>query len=411
MKSFLFQPVSLAIGLRYAGARSNNRFASFISIFSTFGIAIGVMALIVVSSVMNGFEAQLKNRILGVVPHGIVTTINGQLGEWQQYENAIMNLPHVKAAAPFITTEGMIQSPGSLAPVLLQGIDPENYPSSDLMMKTVGRHVLSRLKSGEFNIILGGALAERLAVMPGDNIRVLVTEGSRFTPMGRVPSQRLFHVVGIFDMGSPVDDQIALMNINDSRRLLRYPADNITGWRIWLDDAFNTSLITQSDLPKSLVLQDWRIDRGELFRAVAMEKHIMSLMLVLIILVAAFNILSSLVMIVMDKQGEVAILRTMGMNRSSVMHIFIIQGLWSGVFGGLLGAIAGLILSHYLNPLLNMIGLNFYMAAGGGGLPVDIEPLQIASIVFGALLMSFLATLYPAYRAASVRPAEALRYE
>ena len=237
------------------------------------------------------------------------------------------------------------ESPGSLAPVLLQGINPENYPSSDLMTETVGRHVLSRLKTGAFNIILGGALAERLAVMPGDNIRVLVTEGSRFTPMGRVPSQRLFHVVGVFDMGSPVDDQIALMNIDDARRLLRYPADNITGWRVWLDDAFNTSLISQSDLPESLVLQDWRIDRGELFRAVAMEKHIMSLMLVLIILVAAFNILSSLVMIVMDKQGEVAILRTMGMNRSSVMHIFIIQGLWSGVFGGLLGAIAGLILS------------------------------------------------------------------
>ncbi|WP_320150716.1 lipoprotein-releasing ABC transporter permease subunit [uncultured Tolumonas sp.] len=411
MKSLIFQPVSLAIGLRYAGARGDNRFASFISIFSTFGIAIGVLALIVVSSVMNGFEAQLKDRILGVVPHGVITTESGQLANWQQYQQTVMQLPHVQAAAPFITTEGMVQSPGSLAPIALQGLDPQNYPKQDLLRQTLGNAALQRLVAGKFNIILGGALAQKLGVMPGDQVRVLVSEGSRFTPMGRVPSQRLFHVVALFDVGSPVDDQIALIHLDDARRLLRYQPENITGWRVWLDDAFQTDDIAKTKLPSSLVFQDWRQERGELFRAVAMEKHIMSLMLVLIILVAAFNILSALVMVVLDKQGEVAILRTMGMQSQTVMKIFIVQGIWSGVLGGIFGMIGGVVLTHYLNPVLRILGLNLYMDAGGGGLPVELQISQVLLIAFGALLMSFMATLYPAYRAAHIRPAEALRYE
>lgn len=162
MKSLIFQPISLAIGLRYAGARGDNRFASFISIFSTFGIAIGVMALIVVSSVMNGFEAQLKDRILGVVPHGVVTTSSGQLSDWQQYETVVTKLPHVQAAAPFITTEGMVQSPGNLAPIVVQGINPQNYPKEDLLRQTLGDVTLAKLLPGKFNIILGGALAQKL---------------------------------------------------------------------------------------------------------------------------------------------------------------------------------------------------------------------------------------------------------
>ncbi len=391
MKSLIFQPISLAIG--------------------PFGIAIGVMALIVVSSVMNGFEAQLKDRILGVVPHGVVTTSSGQLSDWQQYETVVTKLPHVQAAAPFITTEGMVQSPGNLAPIVVQGINPQNYPKEDLLRQTLGDVTLAKLLPGKFNIILGGALAQKLGVMPGDMVRVLVSEGSRFTPMGRVPSQRLFHVVGLFDVGSPVDDQIALMHLDDARRLLRYPEQNVTGWRVWLDDAFQTEDIAKASLPSSLIFQDWRVERGELFRAVAMEKHIMSLMLVLIILVAAFNILSSLVMVVLDKQGEVAILRTMGMQSKTVMKIFMVQGIWSGVLGGLFGVVGGVLLTNYLNPVLKVLGLNLYMDAGGGGLPVEMQIPQVLLIAVGALLMSFMATLYPAYRAAHIRPAEALRYE
>ena len=314
-------------------------------------------------------------------------------------------------AAPFITTEGMVQSPGNLAPIVVQGINPQNYPKEDLLRQTLGDVTLAKLLPGKFNIILGGALAQKLGVMPGDMVRVLVSEGSRFTPMGRVPSQRLFHVVGLFDVGSPVDDQIALMHLDDARRLLRYPEQNVTGWRVWLDDAFQTEDIAKASLPSSLIFQDWRVERGELFRAVAMEKHIMSLMLVLIILVAAFNILSSLVMVVLDKQGEVAILRTMGMQSKTVMKIFMVQGIWSGVLGGLFGVVGGVLLTNYLNPVLKVLGLNLYMDAGGGGLPVEMQIPQVLLIAVGALLMSFMATLYPAYRAAHIRPAEALRYE
>lgn len=411
MKSFIFQPISLAIGLRYSGAKGDNRFASFISVFSTFGIAIGVIALIAVSSVMNGFESQLKNRILGVVAQGIISTDSGRLADWQQYETTVKKLPHVIAAAPFISTEGMIQSPRSLAAVTVQGVSPEHYPSSDLLYQTLGKDVFARLISGKFNVILGGVLADKLGVMPGGNVRLVVTESSRFTPMGRVPTQRLFHVVGVFDVGSPVDDEIILTNIDDARRLLRYPDNTVSGWRLWLDDAFEADAVAATKLPDGLVFQDWRRDRGELFQAVAMEKHMMSLMLVLIILVAAFNILSALVMVVLDKQGEVAILRTMGMTQGSVMRIFIVQGIWSGFLGGILGAIGGTVLASYLNPILSLLHLNLYVAAGGSGLPVELEPLQIFLIAGGALLMSFLATLYPAYRAAQVRPAEALRYE
>lgn len=411
MKSYIFQPLSLAIGLRYAGARGKNKFASFISVFSTFGIAIGVMALIVVSSVMGGFEAQLKDRILGVVPHGVVTTATGVLPQWQNYQQPIKALPYVRDTAPFISAEGMVESPSNLAPISIQAIDPQQYPAHDLLEKTIGSSVMQKLQPGKFNIILGGALAERLGVLPGSTVRVLVSEGARFTPMGRVPSQRLFHVIGVFDVGSVVDDQTAIMNITDAARLLHYPADQITGWRIWLDDAFQTEAITPDLLPKGLMLQDWRHDQGELFRAVAMEKHIMSLMLVLIIIVAAFNILSSLVMVVLDKQGEVAILRTMGMRSQTIMIIFIIQGVWSGVLGGVFGSIAGVLLAHFLNPVLSLLQLNLYVDAGGSGLPIDLQWLHILLITVGALLMSFLATLYPAYRAAHIRPAETLRYE
>ncbi|KUE79936.1 transporter [Aeromonas schubertii] len=411
MKTGLFQPLALAIGLRYAGSRRSNRFVSFISLFSTFGIAIGVAALMVVISVMNGFEGQLKGRILGVIPQVVVTGSEGRLVPPAGLADTLSALPHVQAVAPMLATEGMLQSPGELTGVSVQGIDPKRWPADDLLHRQMQTGTLDTLTPGSYHIVLGQGVARTLGVSLGDQVRLLLTEGSRYTPFGRVPAQRLFTVSGIFGVGADVDNQIALINLSDAKRLLRLPAEEVGGLRLWLDDAFAVDSVVSQPLPEKLAWQDWRRERGELFQAVAMEKRMMGLMLVLIIAVATFNILSALVMVVGDKESEVAILRTMGMTESAVVHIFMVLGASSGVVGALAGGLAGLALTLGLNPLLSAIGLNLYMAAGGAGLPVIVEPLQVAVILLGAVLLSFSATLYPAARAARVRPAQALRYE
>ncbi|WP_042013143.1 lipoprotein-releasing ABC transporter permease subunit [Aeromonas fluvialis] len=411
MKIGLFQPLSLAIGLRYAGSKRSNRFVSFISLFSTFGIAIGVAALMVVISVMNGFEGQLKGRILGVIPHVVVTNQAGRIDADPQGLPDLAKLPHVVATAPMLDSEGMLQSPGQLTGVSVQGIDPAQWPKDDILHSQMLGGRLDTLQAGHYRIVLGQGVARRLNVSIGDQVRLILTEGTRFTPFGRVPAQRLFTVSGIFGVGADVDNQIALIALGDAQRLLRLPTDTVGGIRLWLDDPFAADEVIKTPLPDGLLWQDWRRERGELFQAVAMEKRMMGLMLVLIIAVATFNILSALVMVVTDKEGEVAILRTMGMSESGIVKIFMVLGASSGVIGALCGGLAGLALSLGLNPLLNAVGLNLYMAAGGSGLPVIVEPAQVITILLGAVLLSFSATLYPAARAARVKPAEALRYE
>ncbi|MGL5776721.1 MAG: lipoprotein-releasing ABC transporter permease subunit [Aeromonas veronii] len=411
MKIGLFQPLSLAIGLRYAGSKRSNRFVSFISLFSTFGIAIGVAALMVVISVMNGFEGQLKGRILGVIPHVVVTSQAGRIDADPQGLPDLAKLPHVVASAPMLDSEGMLQSPGQLTGVSVQGIDPAHWPKDDILHSQMLGGRLDTLQAGHYRIVLGQGVARRLNVSIGDQVRLILTEGTRFTPFGRVPAQRLFTVSGIFGVGADVDNQIALIALGDAQRLLRLPPETVGGIRLWLDDPFAADEVIKTSLPDGLLWQDWRRERGELFQAVAMEKRMMGLMLVLIIAVATFNILSALVMVVTDKEGEVAILRTMGMSESGIVKIFMVLGASSGVIGALFGGLAGLALSLGLNPLLNAVGLNLYMAAGGSGLPVIVEPAQVITILLGAVLLSFSATLYPAARAARVNPAEALRYE
>ncbi len=384
---------------------------SFISLFSTFGIAIGVAALMVVISVMNGFEGQLKGRILGVIPHVVVTSPAGRIDAAPQGLPDLARLPHVIAHAPMLDSEGMLQSPGQLTGVSVQGIDPAQWPKDDILHAQMQMGRLDSLQAGEYHIVLGQGVANRLKVSMGDQVRLILTEGTRFTPFGRVPAQRLFTVSGIFGVGADVDSQVALIALGDAQRLLRLPADKVGGIRLWLDDPFAADEVVKTALPDGLEWQDWRRERGELFQAVAMEKRMMGLMLVLIIAVATFNILSALVMVVTDKEGEVAILRTMGMSESGIVKIFMVLGASSGVIGALFGGLAGLALSMGLNPLLNAMGLNLYMTAGGSGLPVIVEPAQVVTILLGAVLLSFSATLYPAARAARVKPAEALRYE
>ncbi|MCD9461604.1 lipoprotein-releasing ABC transporter permease subunit LolC [Photobacterium phosphoreum] len=402
----MFHPVSFFIGLRYLRGRSGDRFSRFVSYMSTAGITVGVMALITVMSVMNGFEQQLKDRILGVLPQAVVTTADGRVPLSEQIPTVLKQLPHVTKVTAITRGETIIQSANSLAAGMMIGIEPNQYdPIADHLM--VGS--LKDLQPGSFNVIIGQALAVELDIQPGDKIRLMVTSASQFTPLGRLPSQRNFTVSGIYDTGSDVDKQLVFTNISDAGRLLHYKLDQMSGWRLYLDDPFAVTELAKIPLPHDWKWSDWREQRGELFQAVKMEKNMMGLMLGLIIGVAAFNIISALIMVVMEKQAEVAILKTQGMTHRQVLTLFMVQGSSSGVIGALLGGVFGVIVSHYINPIMAFFGVN--LAAIGGSLPVDFEPMQILAVIVGAIVLSLLATIFPSYRAAAVRPAEALRYE
>ncbi|WP_419239181.1 lipoprotein-releasing ABC transporter permease subunit LolC [Photobacterium leiognathi] len=401
----MFHPVSFFIGLRYLRGRSGDRFSRFVSYMSTAGITIGVMALITVMSVMNGFEEQLKGRILGVLPQAVVSSADGRVPLSENAPEVLKKLPHVVNVTAITRGEAIIQSASSITAGTMIGIEPNQY-------EPIAKHLmvgsLSSLTPGSFKVIIGQAMAVSLGVQPGDKIRLMVTSASQFTPLGRMPSQRNFEVAGIYDTGSDVDQQLVYTNISDAGRLLRYKLDQMTGWRLYLDDPFTVPELKEK-LSNGWTWSDWRDQRGELFQAVKMEKNMMGLMLGLIIGVAAFNIISALVMVVMEKQSEVAILKTQGMTHRQVLTIFMVQGASSGVIGALLGGLLGALVAHNLNSILSVLGVD--LASIGGTLPSVIEPLQILLVILGAISLSLLATVFPSYRAAAVRPAEALRYE
>ncbi|QUJ69115.1 lipoprotein-releasing ABC transporter permease subunit LolC [Photobacterium sp. GJ3] len=402
----MFHPLPIFIGLRYLKGRSGDRFSRFVSGMSTAGITIGVLALVIVISVMNGFEQQLKNRILGVLPQALITQADGPVTDTGQAPSALTALPHVTQATPLTRAEAVLQSAGALSAGSMLGIDPERY---EPLAGSLVQGDLRDLTPGSYRVILGNGMAQQLGVKVGDKVRLMVTSVSVYTPLGRIPSQRNFIVSGIYFTGSDVDKSLVLTNIQDAGRLLRYQKDSFTGWRLFLDDPFRVTELSQSPLPDGWQWSDWREQRGELFQAVKMEKNMMGLMLGLVVGVAAFNIISALIMVVMEKQAEVAILKTQGMTSGQILLTFIVQGASSGVIGALTGGVLGILLALYLNPILSVLGVD--LASLGGALPVEVKPLQVAIVILGAISLSLVATLFPSYRAASVRPAEALRYE
>jgi lipoprotein-releasing system permease protein len=408
----MFYPLSVFIGLRYTKSKRNNKFVSFISLFSTGGITLGVLALITVLSVMNGFEDELRVRILGAVPHAVLSNEANVIDDWQNILPDLAELPLVKSVEPVVHTEAMIQSQKSLQAVQLEGVMPSLY-STQIVKDNIYRGHLNTLETGQYNIIIGQSLARQLDVDIGDKVRIISARGSRFTPLGRIPSQRNFTVTGLFDAGSDVDKHLVLLHVQDAARLIRLEPSQVTGLRFYLKNAFDVQIWQPPILEEGQILTDWRNTHGELFAAVKMEKNMIWLLLCLIVSVAAFNILSSSVMVVSDKNAEVAILKTLGMRGNTLNLIFIIQGAWSGIVGALVGTILGLLLSYYINEVLSFLGLHFLSNASGGErlLPVLYDPVQIVVIMFGAMLLSLLATLYPAYRAGKVSPVEALRYE
>ncbi|PKF61148.1 lipoprotein-releasing system transmembrane subunit LolC [Psychromonas sp. psych-6C06] len=408
----MFYPLSLFIGLRYTKSKRNNKFVSFVSLFSTGGISLGVLALITVLSVMNGFEAELKTRILGAVPQAVLSNKTQTLTNWQPRIEALKQVEYVKQVEPVINSEAIIQSSKQIQGITFEGIYPEMY-ASEVVKSSIYVGDLKDLTSRSYNIIIGQALARELSVSVGDKVRIISARGTRFTPLGQIPSQRNFTISGFFDVGSDVDKYLVLMNVHDAARLIRIDENQVTGLRFSFEDPFDVMRWSPPNLEGGESLNDWRKTHGELFAAVKMEKNMIWLLLCLIVAVAAFNILSSSVMVVSDKRAEVAILKTLGMKRLTLNLIFIIQGAWSGIIGALIGTGLGLLLSSYINEVMTFLGLHLLANASGGArlLPVLHQPNQIMVILFGAMFLSLLATLYPAYRAGKVCPVEALRYE
>ncbi|BFT30632.1 lipoprotein-releasing ABC transporter permease subunit [Alteromonas sp. D210916BOD_24] len=404
--SFPFTGLSAFIAYRYTKSNSANQssFISFINRFSVAGIALGLMALIIVVSVMNGLEGQLKQRILGVVPHL----------ELKQPQ-PIHNIKSVVATMAYREAEAVVQSRTDIRGVQIHGIEPDVMAAHTLVASHMEQGQFSQLTSGSYYAIIGRALAMKLQVRVGDKLRVMVAGASVYTPFGRMPSQRLVTIAGVFDLRSQMDDKVIYMHRDDVNRLLRDPKGQGQTQRLFLSDAFDyqtvvAQLTAQYSLDKSEI-KTWRERQGPLFDAVKMEKNMMMLMLLLIIAVAAFNIVSALVMVVTEKQGDIAVLQTQGMHPRAIMGIFVLNGLFNGLKGALIGLVLGVVVTLQLNNILYLVGSPLALASDGSGLPVKMEWVQIFSICGLSLLLCVGASIYPARKAMKIQPSQALQNE
>ena len=418
----LLTPYEIFVGLRYTRARrgaGRNGFVSFIAFTSMAGIALGVAALIVVLSVMNGFQDELRNRILSVASHIEIHALSGNMENWEAVARAARANPRVKAEAPYVLGQAMLSSAEQNRGALIRGVDPELEDT----VADIGTHMrsglLSALKAGEFGIVLGAELARALGVRTGDSVVVIIPQGT-VTPAGTLPRVKSFHIVGVFEIGMfEFDNGLALIHLADAQKLYRM-GDAVTGVRLKLDDLFAAPMVARelmATVPIDTEVRDWTLNHANFFRAVAIEKRVMFIILTLIVAVAAFNIVSAQVMVVTDKQADIAILRTLGASPRSILTIFIIQGALVGIVGTILGVAGGVALALNIGTVVPAIertlGIQFldksiyYISE----LPSDLQRGDITLIALIALSLALLATLYPSWRAAKVNPAEALRYE
>jgi lipoprotein-releasing system permease protein len=409
----------LFVGLRYTRARQRTRFISVISLISVVGIALGMTVLITVLSVFNGFQREVRTRMLSAVAHVQVTGLGESLRDWQGIAATALKHPHVKAAAPYVSAQGLLTSGGNVRGAILRGIDP----AAEGKVSEINAHMrsgrLESLRSGEYNVVLGAPLARALGVLVGDRV-VLVAPQGQVTPAGILPRLRQFTVSGTFEVGHyEIDSGMAVVHIADAQRLYRME-DQVSGVRLKLDDLFLARQVArelQAQLPPDVAVSDWSRFNATYFRAVELEKRMMSLLLFFIIAIAAFNMVSSLYMMVKEKNADIAILRTMGASPREVMGIFMVQGTLIGAIGVACGIVFGILGALNVDSIIGLIEQVFRIKF----MPQDVyqiadlpSELQAADVVLTAVVaftLSVLATIYPSWRAAKVNPAEALRYE
>lgn len=412
-------PFSLFVGLRYTLAQRGKGFISLISLVSILGLMLGVAALIVVLSVMNGFDRELRQRILGMVPHATLSSYQSSMSDWQAVSAEVLQHSAVQAVAPIVEAQGMLAHAGQVSGVMINGVDPELEARISIIDNHFEVGSLDDLSAGEYHIILGEILARRLQLSIGDKVTLVLPEAS-VNITGVTPRFKRFTLTGIFKVGAELDSSMAYVHRDDAARLKRMPPGSVDGLRVGFDNLFLAPTLIRElaiNLNRPLMISDWTRTHGNLFQAIQMEKRMISLLLFLIVFVAAFNIVSTLVMVVTDKRADIAILRTMGATPSLIMRVFMVQGIVIGLIGTLLGTLLGIILALSVSDIVLFIerafGIEFLSAEVYfiNYLPSELLADDVVTIVTSAFCISFLATLYPAWKASKTQPAEALRYE
>ncbi|MGE3919621.1 MAG: lipoprotein-releasing ABC transporter permease subunit [Gammaproteobacteria bacterium] len=416
----MFRPLSLFLGLRYTRAKRRNHFISFISASSMLGIALGVMVLLTVLSVMNGFDKEIQTRIFQFAPQVVVHNFTGQIEDWTSLSQEIKKDPEVLGISPFVFGQGMLTRDDITNPVVIYGIDPAKEAKISVISKKMVKGSLNSLKNASFNIILGYELAQNLNVTLGDKVTLLTPQVS-MSMVGMIPQFKRFTVSGIFRAGNGFhfDDQLAYINLQDAQALYEL-GSAVSGLRLKIDNFFEAPAISEkiaNQLSSEYYVTNWTSDYGPLFSVLKLEKNMMFLILLLIVAVAMFNLVSSLVMVVNDKRADIAILRTLGATPKMILNSFLIQGFVIGSFGTLLGLLGGIYLSEHVTSIVNgleqlfhvkLLSSNFYYV---DYLPSHLILSDVIKVCVAAFVLSVLATIYPAVRAARTQPAEALSYE
>ncbi|MBD2836592.1 lipoprotein-releasing ABC transporter permease subunit [Pseudomonas sp. JM0905a] len=414
----MFRPLPIFIGTRYTRAKRRNHYISFISLTSMIGLALGVLAMIVVLSVMNGFQKEMRSRILGMVSHATLSA-DQPLDDWRRVADAAMKHPEVVGAVPFAELEGMLSFKGLMQPVQINGIDPREETKVSIIGKHMVQGDLDALKPGESGIVIGEITARRFRLNVGDKLTLIVPEVSS-APGGITPRMQRFNVVGVFKVGAELDSTLALINVADASVIQRLPEGQVQSVRIALKDLFLAPEVSKqivAELGQGYRADDWTHTQGSLFSAMKMEKTMIGLLLLLIVAVAAFNIIATLIMVVADKRADIAILRTLGATPRQIMAVFMVQGSVIGFVGTLIGTVLGIItalnVSQWIAALERASGRQIFSSDVYfvSYLPSELQVSDVVLICSAALVLSFLATIYPAWRAAQTQPAEALRYE